>query len=341
MTKTTTLPEEVLAGSERGAAKLISLIEQENPEGYKDLACLLSKTGNAHLVGVTGCAGAGKSTLINALIVRLAKEGAKIGVIAIDPSSSLTRGSLLGDRYRMKEAEGLADVFIRSMAQREYPGGVCRAVVGAVCVMEAMGKDFVVIESIGAGQADSELFFLADTVVTVFTPEFGDELQLMKAGLLEIGHIVVVNKSDKPDADDAKVAIETYAASVSKDGWKTPVLAAQANKGEGIDELIRSVKAHGAYLEADRKRKRGEKYRRFATNLLREKVWSVFQHVCARTSLTDVMKAVESGGTDPYSAVEAAADEFEEVVKTGLAIRVSPSKGGNDSEDVTGGGLRR
>jgi LAO/AO transport system kinase len=319
MTKTMILAEEVLAGSEGSAARLISLIEQENPEGYKNLLGLLPHTGNAHLVGITGCAGAGKSTLINALALRLAKEGTKIGIIAVDPSSSLTKGSLLGDRYRMKEAEGFADVFIRSMAQRDYPGGVCRAAIGAVCVMEAMGKDLVMIESIGAGQADSELFFLADTVVTVFTPEFGDELQLMKAGLLEIGHVVVVNKSDKPDAEGARAAIETYASSVSKDGWETVVLAARADREEGVEELIRSVKAHGAYCKAERKRTRGEKYRRFAMNLLREKVWSVFQDVCSETSLTDVMEAVESGRIDPYSAVERAAGEFARVVRTGLS----------------------
>jgi len=313
------LAEEILAGSERSAAKLISLIEQENPEGYNGLLSLLPLTGKAHLVGITGCAGAGKSTLINALAVRLAKEGTKLGVVAIDPSSSFTKGSLLGDRFRMKEAEGSGEIFIRSMAQREYPGGVCRAAIGAVCVMEAMGKELIMVESIGAGQADSELFFLADTVITVFTPEFGDEIQLMKAGLLEIGHIVVVNKSDKPEAECAKRAIEAYASSVFKDGWKTPVLAARADKGEGVEELIGCIKAHGARFESDRKRKRSEKYRHFATNLLRERVWSIFQEQFSQTPLMQVIETVESGTIDPYSAVEQAAEEFERVIRTGLS----------------------
>jgi LAO/AO transport system kinase len=175
------------------------------------------------------------------------------------------------------------------------------------------------VESIGAGQADSELFFLADTVITVFTPEFGDELQLMKAGLLEIGHIVVLNKSDKPEAESAKHSIQAYASSISKDGWNPPVLATEADKGEGVEELIRCIKAHGACFESDRKRKRSEKYRHFAMNLLREKVWSIFQERFSQTRLMHVMEAVESGTIDPYSAVEQAAEEFERVVRTGLS----------------------
>lgn len=313
-----TIAEEVVGGSERSAARLISLIEREDPAGYDALLSLLPLTGKAHVVGITGCAGAGKSTLVNALAVRLARQ-TSIGVIAIDPSSSLTKGSLLGDRFRMKESEGLPGVFIRSMAQRDYPGGVCRAVVGGVCVMEAMGKDLIMVESIGAGQADSELFFLADTVITVFTPEFGDELQLMKAGLLEIGHILVVNKSDKPGADNARGAMETYASSISKREWKVPVVTIRADKGEGVDELILHLKAHGAYCRSERKRERGEKYRHFAMNLLREKVWSLFQERCSQTSLKDILDAVESGRIDPYTAVERLAREFKGIIRAGTS----------------------
>ena len=238
-----TLAEQVLAGSERGAAKLISLIEQENPEGYEGLRSLLQWTGKAHVVGITGAAGAGKSTLINALAVRLAQAKIRIGIIAIDPSSALTKGSLLGDRYRMKEAEGLADVFIRSMAQRDYPGGVCRAVVGAICVMEAMGRELVMVESIGAGQADSELFFLADTVITVFTPEFGDELQLMKAGLLEIGHLVLVNKCDRPGAEDRHAREEGWTpVGLKGDGSARP--GGKGGHGPRRHRVIENLKAH-------------------------------------------------------------------------------------------------
>ena len=315
-----TIAEEVLAGGERSAARLISLIEQENPEGYKSLLGLLPWTGTAHIVGITGCAGAGKSTLINALAARFAKEKTKIGIIAIDPSSPLTEGSLLGDRIRMKEVESLGDVFIRSMAQRNYPGGVCRAAMGAACVMEAMGKSLVMIESIGAGQADSELYYLADTVITVLTPEFGDELQLMKAGLLEIGHIVVVNKSDKPGADDAMAAVETYASSSSKDKWKVPVLAVKANRGEGVEELVKNVKAHGTYYRGNRKRERGEKHRHFAINLLREEVWSVFLKQFSEMPLMQVLNEVESGNVDPYTAAERMAGVFKRIIRAGTSF---------------------
>ncbi len=313
-----TIEQEILAGSVKRSAELISLIEQENPEGYKTLANLLPWTGGAHVIGVTGPAGAGKSTLINALVTRFSKEGAPIGIIAVDPSSPITDGSLLGDRFRMKEADNQENVFIRSMAQRSYPGGVCKGALGAICVMEAMGKKLVILESIGAGQADSELSYLVDTVITVFTPEFGDELQLMKAGLLEIGHIVLVNKKDKPGADDAVSALTAYAASGLRGNREVPVLSVRADKGEGLDELAQAIEeAHGTSCAVDRKRQRREKYRHFATNLLREKVWGLFLEKFSESSLTPVLEEIERGGLDPYSAVEQVAGEFERIIGVG------------------------
>ena len=178
---------------------------------------------------------------------------------AIDPSSSLRDGALLGDRVRMVEAEKSGRIFIRSMPQRNYPGGVCRAAIGAVSVMEGMGKDLIIIETIGAGQSDTRLFHMADTVVTVFTPEFGDDIQLMKAGLLEIGHVVVVNKMDKPGAEDVKHALEAYLPDAPDPQWKVPILEVQANKNVGVDEIVREIKSHGALHKVDRKRARGDK----------------------------------------------------------------------------------
>ena len=228
------------------------------------------------MVGVTGSAGAGKSSLINLLTVRFLEEGKSIGIVAIDPSSSLTEGSLLGDRVRMRDAEKSGRVFIRSMAQRNFPGGVCKAAIGAVSVMEAMGKDLIFVESIGAGQSDTGLLSMADTVITVFTPEFGDEIQLMKAGLLEIGHIVLVNKTDKPGAEEVRCAIEAYLPSGADRRWRIPVLNVQADKGKGIDDVVREINAHGQCSEGDRRRERGEKYARLAMALLKEELWKVF-----------------------------------------------------------------
>ncbi len=313
----TKIAEEVVQGNEKSAARLISLIEQENPEGYKALSDLWPPARSAQVVGVTGTAGAGKSTLINALAGRLLKEEKKVGIVAIDPSCSISEGSLLGDRLRMKEAEKSDAVFIRSMAQRTYPGGVCRAATGAVCVLESMGKDFVMIESIGAGQSDRELFYLADTIITVFTPEFGDEIQLMKAGLLEIGDLVVVNKSDKPGADDVRRALEAYLPETKSKGWRVPVLVLQADKGLGIDELVRCIKAHGEFYQSGKTDKRGEKYAHFALTLLKEEVWKRFSEQSSRTSLAHVLEEVRQGRLNPYSAVGQIGAEFEHIMRSG------------------------
>ena len=246
---------------------------------------------------------------------RLLKEGKKVGIVAIDPSCAMGEGSLLGDRLRMKDAEKSEGVFIRSMAQRKYPGGVCRAATGAVCVLESMGKDFVMIESIGAGQSDKELFYLADTIITMFTPEFGDEIQLMKAGLLEIGDIIVVNKSDKPGADDVKRAIEAYLPETKEKGWKAQVLVLQADRGAGLDELARAIAGHAEFYRSEKAVKRGEKYAHFTMTLLKEEVWKRFSEQSSRTSLAHVLEKVRRGGLDPYSAVGQIGAEFEAIMK--------------------------
>ena len=315
--KLTRIAEEVVQGNERSAARLISLIEQENPEGYRALSDLWPPARSAHVIGVTGPAGAGKSTLINALAGLFLKEDKKVGIVAIDPSCSIGEGSLLGDRLRMRSAEKSDGVFIRSMAQRTYPGGVCRAATGAVCVLESMGKDLVMIESIGAGQSDRELSYLADTVITLFTPEFGDEIQLMKAGLLEIGDIIVVNKSDKPGADDVTHAIEAYVPEPKDKGWKAPVLVVRAHKGLGIAELARSITAHAEVCQSEKMIKRGEKYAHFAMTLLKEEIWKRFSEQSSRTSLAHVLEEVRDGRLDPYSAVGRIGAEFGHIMRSG------------------------
>jgi LAO/AO transport system kinase len=332
--KPTRIAEEVLQGDERSAARLISLIEQENPEGYRALSDLWPPARSAHVVGVTGTAGAGKSTLINALAGRLLKEGKKVGIVAIDPSCSTGEGSLLGDRLRMKDAEKSQGVFIRSMAQRSYPGGICRAATGAVCVLESMGKDFVMIESIGAGQSDRELFYLADTIITVFTPEFGDEIQLMKAGLLEIGDIIVVNKCDKPGADDVMAAMQAYLPEAKTRGWKTPVLALQADRGLGIDELARSINAHGEFYQSEKMARRGEKHAHFAMTLLKEEIWKRFSEQSSRTSLAHVLEEMREGRLNPYSAVRQLGEEFEHIMKSSDEGRPDRQDDGRKSKET-------
>jgi LAO/AO transport system kinase len=312
----TKIAEEVLEGSERSAARLISLIERGDRKGYEALVKLVSCMGKAHIVGITGSGGAGKSTLMNALALHFLKEGREIGIVAIDPSDASGEGSLLGDRLRMKGAEEAGRIFIRSMAQRNYPGGVCRAAIGAIYVMEAMGKELLMVESIGAGQSDREVTNLADTIITVFTPEFGDEIQLMKAGLLEIGDIVVVNKADKAGAEDLMMALMAYAPRTVGKEWKIPVLLTQAHRDEGVAELARQVKLHGEFLGMDRRSLRGEKYARFALSILKEEVWKVFlNHLFADQSLGPALDEIRLGRLDPYNAVDRIAKEFGEILE--------------------------
>lgn len=301
------LAKNILKGDEGSAAKLITLIENKERRGYDELAKLLPYTGKAHVIGVTGPAGAGKSTIIAKLVSRLSKGEKQIGVIAIDPTSVQSGGAFLGDRLRMKEVEKSGEVLIRSMADREHPGGICRAALGAVYVMEALGKECVIIESIGAGQSDKTLFLICDTVITIFTPEFGDEIQLFKAGLLEIGDIVVVNKADKAGAEDAVNAILGCQPERPDKEWTVPVLLTEASTGKGIDNLVEAIEARWRFLQhcTDRALTKREKAVSFIMTLLKEELWKRFTDACLKDEeYEQIMNKVVCGTIDPYSAVE-------------------------------------
>jgi LAO/AO transport system kinase len=305
------LAEKILSGDEKSAARLITLIEDKKKAGYEELARLLPSTGRAHVLGVTGPAGAGKSTLIAKLAGRLCGQGKKVGIIAIDPTSVQSHGAFLADRVRMNEIERGGGVFIRSMADREHPGGISRAALGAVYVMEALGKDIVIVESVGAGQSDKALFYVCDTVITLFTPEFGDELQLLKAGLLEIGDIVVVNKWDKADAENVANVILACLPDKAKGTWSIPILCTKAHVGEGVDDLLAAVEARGDFLRRDKETivRWREKITLFVMTLLKDEVWQRFLSICSREAAYGrILEEVRSKTIDPYSAVERLAD---------------------------------
>lgn len=246
--------EAVRGGSVRVAARLISDIENRTGAEREALADLFSSCGGAHLVGVTGPPGAGKSTLVGALIRAYRSRGATIGVIAVDPSSPFTGGALLGDRDRMVDSALDPDVFIRSIASRGQSGGLASAVNDAVDVMDAMGKDVVIIETVGVGQGELAIAKIAHTVLLTLVPGYGDALQAMKAGIIEIADVIAVNKSDMPGSQ--QVVQELHAQGlehVSDDGsavWTVPVTAVSARRGEGIDELVDSIAAHRAFTDA-------------------------------------------------------------------------------------------
>jgi LAO/AO transport system kinase len=246
------LAEKVLAGDTRAAARLITLLEDGSPEALAGLDALYSHTGKAHIVGITGAAGSGKSTLAASLTGCFRRQGKSVGIIAIDPTSALTGGAILGDRIRMQGHSCDDGVFIRSLATRGWAGGLARAALGAVCVMDAMGKDVVLVETVGSGQVELDIFRAADTTLAVVTPGAGDDIQMMKAGILEVVDIFVVNKADKEGADILKAGLEDMlrAAERHKDEWLPPVILTEAVADRGTEALAGVVTGHRDYLAA-------------------------------------------------------------------------------------------
>ena len=304
------LAAKILEGNEGSAARLITMIEEGDAAGYEALCRLYPHTGAAHVIGVTGSPGTGKSTLINKITLALTNEGKKVGIVAVDPTSMRGRGALLGDRLRMKDADKVKGIFIRSMAHRGYPGGVSRAAPGAVYVMEALGKDVIIVESVGVGQTEMGITSFSDTVVSVLTPDYGDEIQLLKAGIMEVGDIVVVNKKDKPGAEviacDAGCIMQEVGSDVA-DGWRIPVILTEAVNGEGVADVVSALGSHYEYLREsgrmEARRKEGRKAVLLA--LLRERVWKQFlAGVESEGSLTEAVDRMDEGLIDPYTAAE-------------------------------------
>jgi LAO/AO transport system kinase len=257
------LADKVLAGDVQAAARLISRIEDESPDALAEMDVIYPHTGKAYIVGVTGAPGAGKSTLTDNLIEFFRKQNRTIGVIAIDPTSALTGGALLGDRVRMQRHSTDPDVFIRSLATRGWVGGLARAAIGAVHVMDAMGKDIILVETVGSGQIEIDIVKAADTTLVVLTPGSGDEIQTMKAGILEAADILVVNKADTEGAGRLKADLESMLALKDSrpDEWRTPVVLTEAINGKGTEELAGAILGHRDFLiksggMAGRKRER-------------------------------------------------------------------------------------
>jgi LAO/AO transport system kinase len=243
------LAKRLLAGDRRALARVITLIEDGTPEGREALRLLYRRTGHAHTVGVTGAPGSGKSTLVYALARELRSRGRSVGIVAVDPSSAFSSGALLGDRIRMQELASDSGVFIRSMATRGFLGGIAATTPGVVAVLDAAGKDVVIIETVGAGQDEVDIAAAAQTTVVVNTPAAGDDVQAMKAGLLEAADVLVVNKTDLPGTDALVAQLNAALTLAPSSVPPVPILKTVATAREGIVELADAVAEHRRYLE--------------------------------------------------------------------------------------------
>lgn len=262
------LLERLLKGDTRALARCISLVENEAP-GYERLLESLPAGGHTRVTGITGPPGAGKSTLVNALITELLNRDQRIAIIAVDPSSPFNFGALLGDRIRMSEHFSDPRVFIRSMASRGALGGLSPKIMEVSDLIRAAGFDYLFIETVGVGQSEVEIAGIADTTVVVVVPEAGDEIQTMKAGLMEIADIFTVNKADRPKADEFVRNLRLLAHSRRSGSWETPVVKTTAIKQEGISELIAALDAHRDQVQGNSHRK---------ALLLAEKAYQLIQH---------------------------------------------------------------
>lgn len=250
------LAERLLSGDRRALARMVTLIENESPQARRYLAELHQHAGNAHIVGVTGAPGAGKSTLVTHIVRELRRRDRKVGVVAVDPTSPFTGGAILGDRIRMMELAGDPHVFIRSMASRGSLGGLSASTRDVVRAMDAAGYNPIIIETVGTGQAEVEVMRAAQTVLVVSAPGMGDEVQAIKAGILEIADIFVVSKADKPGADQTVAELAMLLSldpnrrlhDKSKPYWRIPVLKTSAIKDQGITQLVDAIEQHREYL---------------------------------------------------------------------------------------------
>lgn len=302
------LVDKVRKSDKRSIAKALTIIENESEGNEKLLKGLYKFTGKAHRIGITGPPGAGKSTITNCLLKLMDEKEMKTGVIAVDPTSPFTGGALLGDRIRMQDSGLLENVFIRSMATRGSLGGLCKNVVEACDVLDASGKDFIIIETVGVGQSELDIAQTADTTIVVLVPESGDSVQAMKAGLMEIADIFVLNKSDREGADAVAATIKNiiHLKPPSPDNWTIDVLKTTGNKNIGIKELFDKILEHKSHLHKSGylKTKRQQQLKKKIAELLTNKLTVSFWGEDKKNYLNDNLDLISEKKTDPYTFVE-------------------------------------
>jgi len=304
------LVAEVLQGSVRAMARLITLVENEDSRAMHLMGAIYPNTGNAYVLGITGSPGTGKSTLTDKITTILREREQTVGVIAVDPSSPFTGGALLGDRIRMQRSSGDAEVFIRSMATRGNLGGLARTTADVVKIMDAFGKDWVIVETVGVGQDEVEIAKTADTTIVVLAPGLGDTIQSMKAGVMEIADLYVVNKADRSGADElvseVNVRVEQD-SQIKKAVWKPPVVKTIALENQGTVSLLEAIEKHRGFLQQSGKltKNRREKTRQETLALLRDEISrNVLEKVLGNGRFDALIDDIVAHKKDPYTSVQ-------------------------------------
>jgi len=303
------LVQQLLSGDRRALGKLITLVDDGTQEGKEAIMKLFPKTGNAHIIGITGSPGVGKSSLINAIVKNIRGRNKTVGIVAVDPSCPFSGGALLGDRIRMQDHFTDEGVFIRSLASRGSLGGLSRSANNIVRLLDAFGRDVIIVETVGAGQVEVEIVKIAQTVIVVMSPGYGDVIQMLKAGIIEIGDIFVINKSDLEGANrTVEGLMSVLELNQKKEGWNPPILQTVAIANKGITELVNTIELHRDYIRKSgvlnsRESKRIENE---LVQLVNERVYEKItrEEVGEGENLNTLVSKVLSKQLDPYSAAE-------------------------------------
>jgi LAO/AO transport system kinase len=305
-TATSDLLARARSGDKRSIARLMSVVENDEPGAAEAMRALYPETGRAQILGITGPPGGGKSTLVNRLAGAYRERASRVAIVAVDPSSPFSGGAILGDRIRMRERFLDDGIFIRSMASRGHAGGLARATSRIVNVLDALGTDVVIVETVGVGQEEVDVIRVVDTVCLVTVPGLGDDIQAIKAGVLEIADVLVVNKADRPGADETARDLAQMLSLAKDRPWKTPIVRTSAQTGDGIPQLVEAIDKHrawaresGEYLERRRGAARAE-----VEALLREALLRELEGRVGESRVDAAVARVAERSLDPYAAVE-------------------------------------